>query len=65
MLKQSKNGCGKMTIGDLCQAIEERHVRPTIRDGVYEISNRELRRLRTQISATHRHSPDTEHRSAS
>ncbi len=65
MLKHNENGRGKMTIGDLCQAIEERHVRATIRDGVYEISNRELRRLRTHTGATHRHSPVSEHRSAS
>lgn len=35
-----------MTIADLCVAIADGRIRPTIRDGVYEMRVRDLRQLR-------------------
>lgn len=35
----------RLTVAELCQAIEDRDVPFTVRDGHYELSVRELRRL--------------------
>jgi hypothetical protein len=34
-----------LRVGEVCQAIANEEVRPVIRDGYYEISNRDIRRL--------------------
>jgi hypothetical protein len=34
-----------LRVGEVCQAIANGEVRPVIRDGYYQISNRDIRRL--------------------
>jgi hypothetical protein len=34
-----------LRVAEVCQAIANREVRPVVRDGYYQISNRDIRRL--------------------
>ena len=44
----------QLTMAELCQAIEDRDVPFTVRDGQYELSVRELRRLQRERAQSRR-----------